>query len=88
MPPDLPQPSRQTGDPVRRLNGLLEVALQMVGGFDEMAAAPGPPIHALGGFGQEHRALSMLVENQDEHSRRIAPRHILGGMQGMEGAGS
>ena len=70
--PDRPQPSHQPGDPVGHLDGLIAVALQMEGRFDEMATPLASPIHALGRLRQERRTLLVLVENQDELFRRFA----------------
>ena len=70
--PDRPQPSDQPRYPVRRLDGLIAVTLQMEGRFDEMPAPLAPPVHALDRFGQQRRTLLVLVENQDELLRWVA----------------
>ena len=70
--PIRPQPSHQPSDPVRRLDGLVAVTLQMEGGFDEMAPPLALPIHALGRFDQKRRALLVLVENKGEPLRWLA----------------
>ena len=68
--PDRSQPSHQSGDPVRRLDGLIAVALQVEGRLDEIPTALALSVHALGRFGQQRRALLVLLENQHEPSLR------------------